>query len=128
MLGNIHLILAIESCCACLYDTHDVGLPTQFRLNVVPGQCRQIVYDAGPTLLQHWVCCILKHCHLPSTVLLLAQRLCCWPNNETGMGDCPVFAWTAVQVTLFYSRLQKSHYPDNTIHWPNADVMLGHRL
>ena len=20
------------------------------------------------------------------------------------------------------------HYPDNTVHWPNADVMLDHRL
>ena len=62
-------------------------------------QNRQIVHDAGPTLHQHWVCCILRG----STAALL-----CW-------------------VTL-YSPVTKSHYPDNTIHSSNADVMMGHRL
>ena len=47
-------------------------------------QCWPYVFDAGPTLKQHWV-------------IVPCLR-------------------------------QKSHYPDNTIHWPNADVMLGHCL
>ena len=42
-------------------------------------QCWCKVFDAGPSLKQHWV-------------------------------------------------LVPSETPDNTIHWPNADVMLGHRL
>ena len=28
----------------------------------------------------------------------------------------------------FFPCRQKSHYPDNTIHWPSADVMLAHHL
>ena len=59
---------------------------------------------------------------------MLAQRLRRWPDIETALGNCPVFAWTAMPKTLFSARRQKSHDPDNTIHWPNADVMLGYRL
>ena len=50
----------------------------------------------------------------------------CWPNIETALGDCPVLA--AMRVTLSYRRRQKGNYLDNTIHWLNADVMLGHHL
>ena len=28
----------------------------------------------------------------------------------------------------FMPRCQKGHFPDNTLHWPNADVMMGHCL
>ena len=97
-------------------------------------QCRQIFYNAGPTLPQHCFCCILSGrtpantCHLPNTVSMLAQRLRHWPAIGTALGDCPVFAWTDIRVTLCFSNRQKSHYPDKTIHWPNADAMLGHRL
>ena len=62
-------------------------------------QCRQIVYDAGPTLLQHRVCCIpndstspANTCHSPNTVSMLTQRLRRWPDIETSLGDYPVFA------------------------------------
>ena len=67
-------------------------------------------------------------CHLPATVSMLAQRIRRWPVIETALSDCPLFAWTAMRVTLCSSRCQKSHHPDNTIHWPNAYVMLDHRL
>ena len=69
-----------------------------------------------------------EKCHLPNIVSMLAQRLRRWSDIETKLADCPVFAWTAIQVMLFSSRRQKIPYPDNTIHWPNADIMLGHRL
>ena len=59
---------------------------------------------------------------------LLAQRLQRRLNIETALGDCPVFAWTAMWVTLCSCRRQISHHPDNTIHWSDADVMLGRRL
>ena len=59
---------------------------------------------------------------------MLPQHLPCCPGIETALDDCPMFAWNAMWVTLFSSRRQKSHYPDNTIHWPEADIMLGHRL
>ena len=59
-------------------------------------------------------------CHIPNTVSMMNQRLRRWPGINTAFGDYPVFAWTAMRVTLSFSRLQKSYYPDNTIHWPNA--------
>ena len=71
VLANIHLLLAsdvfcrVSLSCTC---THDVGLPTQFWFNLGPASQpiagsamgRQVVYDAGPTLFQHWVCCMLS--------------------------------------------------------------------
>ena len=64
---------------------------------------------------------------------MFAQRLQRWPDIETAMGDFPVFAWTAICGWRFAppvrkATTQKSHYPYNTIHWPNGDVMLGYRL
>ena len=53
-----------------------------------------------------------------------------WPNIETALGDCPVFAGVLPHSNAgdaFLPRRQKGHYPDNTIHRPNADVMMGHR-
>ena len=82
---------------------HNVGLPTQYRFNV--GSASQ--HTAGS---------------------MLVKRIRRWPNNETDLGDhgdCPVFALTAIRVKHY---LQKGHYPDNTIHWPNCEIMLGHRL
>ena len=29
---------------------------------------------------------------------------------------------------FFTQKPQLGHFPDNTIHWPNAEVMMGHRL
>ena len=57
------------------------------------------VFDAGPTLRQHWM-----------IVLCLLEL---WPRYADD---------------AFLPRRQKGHYPDNTIHLRNADVMLGHRL
>ena len=58
---------------------------------------------------------------------MLVQRPRRWPDIETTFGDCPMFAGTAHYYAgdAFTCRRQKSHYPDNTIHWPNADVMLA---
>ena len=47
-------------------------------------------------------------CHLPDAVLILAQSLRSWPDIETALGDCPVFGWTAIWVTLCSSRHQKA--------------------
>ena len=71
-----------------------------------------------------------KHCLSPNTVSILAQCLRGWPDIETALRDCPVFADCRItmRVRLSCSRRHKSHYPDNTIHWPNADVMQGHQL
>ena len=112
--------------------THDV--PTQFRFNL--GPVSQPIASLMPTNnLRRW----------PSTTprlgLLYTQRqhgkqtraihpihLGRWPSIETALGDCPVFAWTAMRVTHCPSRPQWYHYPDYTIYWPNADVILCHRL
>ena len=45
-------------------------------------------------------------------------------DAETALGDCTVFSDCCIimRVTLSIPT------PENTIYWPNADVMLGHRL
>ena len=86
-------------------------------------QCRQIVYDAGPTLLQYSVCCILSGStpantwHLPNTGFDAG-----WTLKQHWVIVPLLFAWTAMRMTLFSFRRQKSHYPDNTMYWPSADV------
>ena len=91
--------------CTRLYDVpgiHNVGLPTQYRLKIGP---------ASQSIVG----------------LMLVNRIRRWPNIETELRDCPVFVLTAIRVKLY---APKGHYryPDNTIHWPNCEIMLGHRL
>ena len=136
VLPNIHSIIA-----ACLYDvarTDDVGLPTKFRLNVVPASqpiagsmpvnCLQC-----PTLIQHWVSCILcastsaNMCHSPNAVLMLTHSHRRRPDIETTLGDYTVFPDCGIVMRVTLS-IPAPETPDNTIHWPSAAVMLGHRL
>ena len=42
------------------------------------------------------------------------NRIRRWLNIATELDDCPVVAPTAIRMT-----------PDNTIHWPNCEIMLG---
>ena len=88
-------------------------------------QCRSIVYDVGPTLIHYRVCCILcaKTCHSPNAVSMLIHSLRCWSVIETALGDCSVFADCCI--TLVTLPILEAEKPDNTIHWPNAYVMLG---
>ena len=89
-------------------------------------QCRSIVYDAGPTLIHNWVCCKLcaNTWHSSNAVSMLTHSLRRWPDIKTALvmfTDCCI----VIRVTL---SIPASKTPDNTIHWPNADVMLDHRL
>ena len=105
VMANIPAILAYD-----VPGTEDVGSPTKFRLNVGPAVqpiARSMpVCDAGPTLTYHRVCCILcaNTWHLINVIVpcFLTAALCWWRFNIPA--------------------------PDDTIHWPNSDVMLGHRL
>ena len=90
VLANIHSMFAIESCCACLYDTHDAALPTQFRFNVepvlqpnavsMPTNCLRRWPRTTLTLglmyasRQHPSSTPANTCHLPNTVSMLAQH------------------------------------------------------
>ena len=90
---------SLISQCTRLYDvpgTHNTGLPTQYRLNVGPAS-------------------------QPIAVSMPVIHIRCWPNIRTELGDCPVFALTAIWVTFLYH--QKGHYLDNTIHWPNCEIV-----
>ena len=100
-------------------------------------QCRSIVYDAGPILFQHWVCCILcagtsaDTCHSPNAVSMLNYSLRRWPSIKIALDDCPVFAGVLPHCNAgdaLLPRRRKGYFPNNTIHWPNADVIMGHRL
>ena len=79
---------------------HNVGPPTQYRFNVRP--VTQPIAGSMPV-----------------------NRIRHWPSIETELGECPVFALTAIRVTLYPT---KGHYADDTIHWPNCEIMLGHHL
>ena len=136
MLSNIHSVLASESLrCTRFRPSHPISV--QCWANVA-AHCWFNADKLSTTLAQHssntgfavYLAAApqANTCHSPNTVLMLAQRLRRWLNVEAALGDCPVFAWTAMRVSHCSSRRKKSHYPDNTIHWPNADVMLGHCL
>ena len=130
MLGNIHSIFAYD-----VPRPEDVGLPTKCRFNVQPlrcpllVQCRSIVYDAGLTIIHHWVCCILHGKHV-------AFSQCCFnvdPPSSTLVKQhwviVPYFLTAALGVTVPVTfSIPAPETPDNTIYWPNADVMLGHCL
>ena len=57
-------------------------------------QCRSIVYDAGPTLIYHQVCCILctNTWHSTNAVSILTHNLRRWPVIKTALGDRTVFS------------------------------------
>ena len=60
-------------------------------------QCWHTVFDAGPTLKQHWMnapCLQTQTGHSPKAVSMVAHRLRRWSNIETALGECPVFANT----------------------------------
>ena len=86
--------------CVCWSTAMQHNVPTQYRFIVGPAS--QPIAGSMPV-----------------------NRIPRWPNIETELGDCPVFALTDIRVTL---SPPKGHYPDNTIHWVNFEIMLGHRL
>ena len=79
--------------------THNVDLPTQYRLNVEPAS-------------------------QPIANSMRVNHIWRWPNIETKLGDCPLFALTVIRVTF---------YPLKATTWitpyigPTV-IMLGHRL
>ena len=117
VLANIHSILTYD-----VPDTEDVGLP-KFRINVGPA-----VQPIAGSLIYHRICCILcaNTWHSTNTVSILIHSLCRWPVIKTALGDCSVFSDCCIMLVTF--KIPAPETTDNTIHWPNADVMLGHRL
>ena len=126
-LANIYSILAYD-----VSRREDVGLPTKFRFNV--GHASQPI--AGSMLFNRLRCWPNTN---PSLGLLSTLRKhvafiqCCfnvdhslrrWPGIETTLSDC-TDCCIVMRVRL---SIPASETPDNTIHWLNADVMLGHRL
>ena len=49
------------------------------------------------------------------------------PDIETALGDCTMFSVCCIVMRVTLS-IPAPETPDNTIHWPNAIVMLGHHL
>ena len=92
------------------------------RCSPLPVQCRSIVYDAGPTLIYHRDCCILcaNTWHSTNAVSMLTHSLRRWPVIETASGNCTVFFYCCIILVTLY--ISAPETPDNTIHWPNADV------
>ena len=130
VLANIHSILAYN-----VPDTENVGLPTKHRLNVGPA-LQPIAGSMPINLLRRWPSTNLlpgllyilwaNTCHSTNTVSMLTHSLRRWPVIETALSDCIVFSDYRILLVTF--KIPASETPDNTIHGPNADVMMGHRL
>ena len=133
---------SLISQCTPLYDvprTHDVGLPTQYPFNVGPAsqpiagsmlvnRLRRLP-NTNPTpgllyTLRHH---ISKH---------MAFTQCCfniYPDFALAQHWNRIGWFSRVCYDCYVGdaldpRHQKGHFPDNTIHWLNADAMLRHRL
>ena len=57
---------------------------------------------------------------------MLTHSLRRWPVIETVLDDCTVFPDRCIMLVTF--KIPAPETPDNTLHWPDGDVMLGHRL
>ena len=49
-----------------------------------------------------------------------------WHVIEIALGDCTVLSDSCIMMVTF--KIPAPETSDHTIHWPNADVMLSHRL
>ena len=99
-------------------------LPTKFRFNIGPA-LQPIAGSMPANRLRRWPITDLSQ-GLLYTVSMLTHSLRRWPVIETALGDCTVFSDCWIMVMTF--QIPASKTPDNTIHWPNAEAMLGHRL
>ena len=120
VLANIYSILAFD-----VPHTDDVGLPTKFRFNVgsasqpIAGSMPVNRLQADPTLIHHWVCCILcaNTWHSPNAVSILTCSLRRWPDIATALSECTVFTDCCMPVTMWVTlSITAPETQDNTIH------------
>ena len=107
-----------------LYDvlcTEDVGLPTQFKFNVGPAS--QPI--AGSMSVNR--CWNNTNTTMYLLYTLLQHISKTWPSPNRVIVPCLLGLRHCYAVEALLLRLQ-SHFPDNTIYWPNADVLLSHYL
>ena len=73
------------------------------RHSLLLDQRRSIIYDAGLTLIRHWVCCLLcaNTWHSPNSVPMLTHSLQRWPDIETAVCDCTEFSDCSMPVTMW---------------------------
>ena len=132
VLANIHSMLAYD-----VPHTEDVGLPTKFRFNVGPAS--QPI--AGSMPINHprrWPNTNPSLSLLYTLRKYVAFTQCCFnvypqysllARHETALGDCTLFSDCCKGVTMRVTlSIPAPETPNNTIHWSNADAMLGHCL
>ena len=114
----------------------DVGLPTKFRLNVGPAS-QPIAGSMPVNLLRRWPNTnpSLGLLYRPTLRKHVAFTQCCF--NVDPQSSPLAWHWNSIDVVTCFPKLHcyagDTFHPgarktDHTIHWPNADVMLGHRL
>ena len=108
-------------------------LPTMYRgcrpTHKIPAQCWAIVSAGSMPVnrLRRWPNSIAYTWHSPNAVSMLTHSLRRWPDIESVLGDCTLFCNCCIVMRVTLS-IPAPETPDNMIHRPNADVMLGHRL
>ena len=128
MLAKIHSILAYD-----VPRTEGVGLPTKFRLNVGPA-LQPIAGSMSVNRVRRW-----PNSNLPSGMLYTSRKhvafnQCCFNVDLQSTGRSLKQHWMIVLCFLTAAlcwwcfNIPAPETPDNTIHRPNADVMLGYRL
>ena len=127
VLANIHSISAYD-----VPRTEDVGPPAKFRFNVGPAS-QPIAGSMQVNRLRGWPntnlsMCLLYTLQTRGIHLMLFQ---CWPKVFDADPNNIGWLYRVFWLLHCYAGEASSpvpETPDNTIHWPNADVMLGHRL
>ena len=130
VLANINSILAFD-----VPGTEDVGLPTKFRsmlgqlCSPLLVQCRSIVYDAGPTLIYHGVCCILcaNTWHSTNAVSMLTPQSSKLSRHWNSIGWLYRVFWPLHYAGDALTSRRQKHGITRYIG-PMLSVMLGHRL
>ena len=127
--------LPVNLAVTCLYDvprTHDVGIPTMFWFDVasqpISGSMKVNRLRRWPTLIQHWLCCIL--CTSTSANTWLSPNIVSMSTQRVlDAGPTLKQLWVSVLCLLgsqcpwrLSHQSPERPFPNNRIHWPNADA------
>ena len=126
---------SFNTCLRCTCYIGCIALPTKFQFNAGPA-LKPIAGSMPVNHLRRWpstnlspglLYTLRKHVSLNQYCIIVDPQYSKLAVIETALGDCTVFSNCCMGVTMLVTfKITASETPDNTIHWPNADAMLGH--